>query len=283
MSEKIDKEKVKAILSWRCIDDFDKAFSQKKMWLVGGVEVSDRQATVLRETFSDIKKKWTKIIKEEFFDKNEKKIEIVGGNYTFFFVLPAVFKHFRENHPFLGLNLSLLEHSENYELSASGADIILSGIYENTNMNKFTKQVFQNDYVYQRLMFEDEAYLASSKESIKEFKSKENVLRKHDLVIGRSYESFDNKQETKIRFEITPDGRENEDPRLKIDFYPMGYNFMECSLGISHVFKSDIYFSNFLILEDEPIVKIKRFLLIKKDLRKSYAKTVAKTIRGIWK
>jgi len=281
--EEAKRERIKSILSWRCIDDFDKARSQNKIWLTGGVEISDRKAKVLKETFSDIKKKWTKIIKEEFFDKNEKKIEIVGGNYTFFFVLPAVFKHFRDNHPFLGLNLSLLEHSENYDLSNSTADIVLSGMYENTNIKEFNQQVFKNDYVYQRLMFDDEAFLASSKQSIKEFKSRENVLRKHDLVSYVAYESSVTKQETKMRYDITPEERDNEISRLNIDFYSMAYYLMNDSLGIFHVFKSDMYISNFLILENEPIVKMKRVLLAKKDLRKSYLKSVNKSIKEILK
>jgi DNA-binding transcriptional LysR family regulator len=95
---------------------------------MGGSLESKRQAVVLRDAFKDLSSKWAKEI-ETTFAETKTHFEVAGGNYTFFFVLPPLFKAFRKKHPFLRLKLDLLELRDGNDLARKNADLVLSSRY----------------------------------------------------------------------------------------------------------------------------------------------------------
>jgi len=281
MKKKDSKTSVKPMLSWRCIDDFDKAYPDN-VCCVGSFDISKRKAVILREVFAAMKEKWTKELLM-LFSEEEEGFEIAGGNYSFFFILPCVLKHFRENHPFLRVKLSFIDVDNPDDLGKYNADCLLTSFFASSGLfgdvEQFKAQISKNGYSFNRWVYYDAAYLAASKESGKKYGSKKNVLAKDNVVLGKVYENYNLRKFTNLSHEFAPSNRAKEEPRIIIDFYFMSYHLMSQCLGISYVFASDRSMSNFLILEEKPITTLVRFPIFKKDIRNSYKKTFSKGIK----
>jgi len=220
-----------AYLRWKCIDDFAN-MSKKKLFHRGNYSASNTTSEVLKPIFSSIKQRYTKQIMDAFSD-DKSHVKMAGGGYTFFFILPKLLKVASCKYPFLPIELTLEELRSDKELSLINCDFIISGYYIGSNENAFLA-LSNTGYLVARKYFDDKIFLATSKKSLEEFVSQDNLLNKHNIVFGR----LDEDGEKKYLYSFSPRGREDESPKVVIDSYFMAYLLMIQGVGIWHTFDS---------------------------------------------
>ena len=124
----------------------------------------------------------------------------------------------------------------------------------------------EKGYVTTRNVYKDRGYLAASKEAVDEFGSKEEALKKHDLLFGRISKT----DSRDYLYTTAPEGREDEPERVIVDLWYMGYLFMKYGAGIWHIFNGIKNNSNFEILNQSPMIDIERFFIYDNKLDKKY-------------
>lgn len=251
-------------LNWKCLDNFDKV-QNRKIFLVGETNITPFMRAKLSRVFSEMKGQWEQKVKDIFREPEKTHLEIAGGNYTFFFVLPHVMKWIRNRHKFLPVRLHLVERSQDVlDLTVSEYDLMLTTLYAKDSVEKLAKHHL---YETARLRYDDAVFLASSVESIDIFGSKQAVLDSHDVLFGRFY-SKDQVYEDMQLYSTIPDGREGVRPRVVVDQYFLKYLLMQYSAGIGHVFRSMRYSDSLTVLDEISVSKMQRLSIYRKDLDK---------------
>lgn len=245
-------------LSWRVINGSCDTDPTKKVFLMGGSLESKRQAVVLRDAFKDLSNKWAKEI-EMTFAETKTHFEVAGGNYTFFFVLPALFKAFRKKHPFLRLKLDLLELRDGRDLAKKDADLVLSSRFvSDDEAVDFSAGAREGGYSVLRKNYSDWSCFAVTDQVCKKYGSKEDVLKHHDFISTRIYVTMD--QDTEKR--NLPEKVSKEDARYSVGLYPVGYEMMLNGLGVWRVYKHNAKRKGVSVLEEKSH-EMERFLISK--------------------
>jgi hypothetical protein len=251
-----------AYLRWKCIDDFTN-MNKKKLFHRGNYSASNTTSEVLKSIFSSIKQRYTKQIIDAFSD-DKSHVKMAGGGYTFFFVLPKLLKFASCKYPFLPIELVLEEIRSVKELKLIDCDFVVGGYYIG-NESPFSG-LAHTQYFVTRRYFDDAIFLSTSKKSLEEFGSRENLLNNQDIVFGR----LDEDGEKKYLYSFNPSGRENESPKVVIDSYFMAHLLMMHGVGIWHTFSSahSSEKKNFLIFEDEGALAVaRRFVFYRNQVK----------------
>lgn len=265
----------KVRLSWRCLDDFDSAGSDGMFY--GKYDVPVGKTDMLRDVCSLMKSEWRKKLKSFIRGGN---LRIAGGNYTFFFVLPYLLKRFIETRPLLSVNLTLLEARELKSLDEYDVDLVLTGQYEG---RPFDRAFFSRTHVASRRKYSDEAYMVCSSELVSRTGSKECAASKFDLLRVRIYKTMMLEEQASYLFRTTPKGREGEVPRISVDLYGMGLQFLLSFAGIWNLFSREAKCPEISIIEDQPLVKMKRLMLYKKGLLSTYRKDAESVLGQLYR
>lgn len=250
------------VLSWKSINDFD-----NPVYLSGALR--KRHGVQLKGVLAEMQKKWT-VELEKTFAEAKTHFEIAGGTYSFFFVLPAVFKSFQKAHPLLRLKLDLLELRDGRDLKLKDVDMILSSRYVTGEESvDYSLGAKSEGYVVSRKNYQDASYFSSSADIIKKYGSKENAFKNHDFINERSYIT--------IKYDIektnVPKQYTRPEARFTVDAYPVGYEMMVQGIGIWRVYKGNSKKDNVRIIDSKPINKIERFV-ITKDETSSFHKKI---------
>ena len=250
-------------LNWKCIDNFDKV-QNKKIFLVGETNITPFMRAKLANVFQEMKEKWTQKAQAIFREEEKTHLEIAGGNYTFFFILPHAIKWIRNRHRFLPVSINLFELGGSIGLHDQSADIIITG-----RSDLLSREIMSQDgYVANRQTSSDAMFLAASKESIEFFGNKLNTLLKHDILFRRDYAN--SQVELVPLYSAAPQGREDERPRVVVDQYFLKYLLMRNSVGIGEIYCSMSYEDSIDCLIDAPVARYERFCIIKRDLPVRY-------------
>lgn len=255
-----------AYLRWKCIDDFTN-MNKKKLFHRGNYSASNTTSEVLKPIFASIKQRYTKLLVDAFSD-DKSHVKMAGGGYTFFFVLSKLLKFASCKYPFLPIELTLEELRSDKELSLINCDFVISGYYIGSNENAFLG-LSHMGYSVARKHFDDKIFLATSKKSLEEFGSKENLLNKQHIVFGRIDEYEDDEKKYYI-YSFRPQGREDERPKIVIDSYFMAHLLMIQGVGIWHTFGSfkPSNTDNVLIFKDEETLSVvRRFVVYKNNTK----------------
>jgi len=266
-------------LNWKCLDKFDKMKSQK-MFYLGKMDLSYLQRDKLSKLFNNINLKWKPKLEElvkSWTSEEQSHLDISGGNYTFFFVLPNIINYIKTNYPHLSLKLSLFENAAENISFRPISDIILTSFSVTGFKNQ--SQLNETNYKMMRKSYQDFVTLGASKEAVKEFGSKEKVLMKHDVLFDRIYSSSQSNIKIDRRYSIAPKGRELVTPRVVVDQYFLKYALMCNSVGISHVHKSITHNKSIVILTRDVIAKYIRFCIVKNTVNKKYNPIARKLIK----
>ena len=200
-------------LNWKCIDNFEKVSDNKIFYNCKDITLSERQRVICKEEFGKIKSKFGPILSEfveEARGKKKTHLKIAGGNYTFFFTLPKIVEWIRSQFPFLGIEINLFERSGKEE-GDKDLDFILTSESKTIPSTALEKL----GYYKTRQKIWDGMFFASSEESVKNFKGKENVLKNQDILFGRIYATETSKEQNKKIY--LPQGRRNFTPRVIVD------------------------------------------------------------------
>lgn len=246
-------------LSWRVINGSHDADPTKKVFLMGGSLESKRQAVVLRDAFKDLSSKWAREI-EMTFSKTKTHFQIAGGNYTFFFVLPALFKAFRKKHPFLRLKLELLELRDGDDLTKKSPDFALAArhITDLGESKDYTVGAEKHGYVVVRKNYPDWNRFAVAEEVYRKHGSKEKVFKLHDFISTSFYVTFD-QDETHLPQKVFV----KDDARYSVGLYAIGYEMMLNGLGVFRgVCKHNAKRKGVVVLEEQ-VYEVERFLLVR--------------------
>lgn len=249
-------------LSWKSISNYDRPSYLR------GAPFKKSQAVTLRSVLSEMQNKWTEELNKTFAE-TKTHFEIAGGNYSFFFVLPAVFKFYQRSHPFLRLKLDLLELRDGKDLRLKDADMVLSSRYTiNDESVDYSAGAKSEGYVVSRKNYKDESHFASTSNVIKKYGSKENVLKDHDFINDRSYVTinFDVEKTNVPAQYIRPKSR------FSVGVYPIGYEMMFQGVAIWRVYKGNSNKKDVRIIDSNPINKIERFVIAKEGTFSSHKK-----------
>jgi len=258
-------------LSWRVINGSHDADPTKKVFLIGGSLESKRQAVVLRDAFSDLSSKWAREI-EMTFAETKTHYEIAGGNYTFFFVLPALFKAFRKKHPFLRLKLYLLDLRDAGDLVKKSADLVLSGRHmgDDSQLVDYSIGAEKFGYCVLRKNYSDLSQFAVKDTVLKKYGSKEDVLKHHDFISSSMvYVTTDHNEQK----HIASDEVFRDTARYSVSLYPVGYQMMLNGLGICSVYKHNAKRQGVTVLKGKTN-KMQRILVAKNFSSRAYKKVV---------
>lgn len=258
-------------LSWRVINGSHDADPTKKVFLIGGSLESKRQAVVLRDAFSDLSSKWAREI-EMTFAETKTHYEIAGGNYTFFFVLPALFKAFRKKHPFLRLKLYLLDLRDAGDLVKKSADLVLTTrIDMDSQIVDYSLGAEKFGYHVLRKSYSDLSRQFAVKDTVlKKYGSKEDVLKHHDFISSSMvYVTTDHNEQK----HIPSDEVFGDNARYSVSLYPIGYEMMLNGLGICSVYKHNAKRKGVTVLKGKTN-KMQRILIAKNFSSRPYKKVV---------
>lgn len=259
-------------LNWSYFDSFnpeDVFFNRKH-------KVPKKKIDTLRNAISDLRKKWAHEI-EKLFEPKGKHLKIAGGNYTFFFMLPLVVKNFVQDHPFLSLDLKMLEAREIENIESHDCDVILTSSYEgrSVDIKKY------KHYVVSKRGYRDGPLMAVSFNLLEQFGDKKSVMKNAPLVFARIYKTSDMTEQATHWYDVFPKERMNEDARISIDLEPFGYHYMLYGLGIWHSFFKER--KTVCELQNKPIVNMNRFLLSRKGLNYNYVNAVEHVVANYLK
>lgn len=253
-------------LNWKCLDNFDRV-PDRKIFLVDGEDftLTYVQRARLRPIFSSLKKKWDKQIKDLFSNSKKTHVEIAGGNYTFFFVLPHAIKLIRNRNRFLPVCISLFQRSAEVELGDRNVDFLLSGeLLTEPDLVQVT-QAKKHGYIISRYSYDDAMFFAASKKSVSLFGTKDETLRKHNILRYRSY-SVNNIYHLPSTFYV-PKGREKAISNVVVDHYFFGELLMERSVGIISIY-SGMKSDGVVRLTQTPAAVFKRFMVYKTSMQR---------------
>jgi len=193
------------------------------------------------------------------FAETKTHFEVAGGNYTFFFVLPALFKAFRKKHPFLRLKLDLLELRDGRDLAKKNADLVLSSRFVSYDESiDFSAGAKENGYSVLRKNYSDWSRFAVTDHVCKKYGSKEDVLKHHDFISSRVYVTMD--QDVQKR-DISEE-RYEDIARYSVGLYRIGYEMMLNGLGVCCVYKHNAKRKGVSVLEAKAH-EMQRFLIAK--------------------
>jgi hypothetical protein len=265
-SQSIDSERPK-YLRWKCIDNFTK-MDKSKMFYKGNYTPTQSMIDTLTPIFEEIKQKYTKEI-NAWLNKDKKSLKIAGGSYTFFFVLPEIFKFASDEYPLMPIELVMENIRTAKELADNDADLILGGYYSDSNGNFHVEDYpfsnIQTTHYIMRKRFDDRICLGVSKNALFEFEDVNAVLNYHDILFSR----LDEAGEKKYLYAPTPKNREEEDPRVVVDSYFMSYLMMQQNVGIADVLssmnKSDT--DNLLVVDNSILSIARRMVFYKKKAK----------------
>jgi DNA-binding transcriptional LysR family regulator len=248
------------VLSWKSINNSD-----NPVYLSGALQ--KRQGVQLKGVLAEMQKKWT-VELEKTFAETKTHFEIAGGNYSFFFVLPAVFKSFQKAHPLLRLKLDLLELRDGKDLRLKDVDMILSSRSVGPDPVDYSLGAKDEGYVVSRKNYKDTAYFAATGGAIKKHGSKENVLKHHDFINDRTYVT--------INFDIEKTNRPSRykklGARFSVGVYAVAYEMMLQDIGISYIHKGNSNRNNVVIVDHNPVDKLERFVIAKKETNSFHRK-----------
>lgn len=257
MVEVKDSQERPRFLRWKCIDDFPN-MNKNKMFYIGNYTPTQSTIDTLTPIFEDIKQRYTKQIKE-LFSTEKKQLNVCGGQYTFFFVLPKVIKEIAKKYPFLNINF-ILEDLTVQDIANKSYDVILSGFYlDGKNSGKIAKN---DKYYHSRQYFDDKVFLSVSKDAIKEYENIEAILKNHNILFGRLDVVF----EKKYLYSVAPVGREGEDPKVVVDSYYMLHLMMLYNVGIAMSFSSmsKMDIKSLIVCADDILSTARRIVFFKK-------------------
>lgn len=253
-------------LNWKCIDNFDRV-PDKKLFLTHseGHSLTSLQRAKLAPIFSELKKKWDKEIKDLFCDKRKTHLEISGGVYTFFYILPEVIKWARSRSCFLPISLSLFDRRESAALDSESADIILTAELLDQPYYQQIIEAKKNAYVVSKFFYNDSMFFASSKESVSLFGSQEVALQKQDILFTREY-SVNNMYKLPSAFYV-PKDRDKELARVILDQYFFGSTLINKSVGIGVIYGRMHKSLDLVRLTESPAAVFRRFVLYRESMK----------------
>ena len=155
-------------LNWKCLDNFDKV-PNRKIFLVGEMEITPFQRAKLNKIFAELKEKWKNKIINLLRKEEKTHLEIAGGNYTFFFVLPQAIKWIRNKHPFLPVSLTIFERGGDIELSYNSPDVLLTGELKDEPDEEQKRKAKEFKYIVSRKWYYDSMFLVASKDAVARF------------------------------------------------------------------------------------------------------------------
>ncbi len=250
-------------LKWKCIDNFRK-MDKNKMFFSGRYSPSTSMIETLTPIFEDIKKRYTKQINDLFF-KPKRYLNICGGQYTFFFILPKMLKYIATKYPFFSVHL-ILDEIRPDNIDDYDYDFVASVIYTSTDGKidkKFIKKVKNKKYYTSKQTYDDRMLLASSKTALDKYFNHDNIIKNHEILFGRFIE------ETNRYYDhyISPKHRSNDNPKIVVDSYFMLYLLMIHNIGMYVVFSSmsKMEIGSLIKLQQEPLVITRRLAFSNKN------------------
>lgn len=265
------------ILSWNCLDDFAATYGMGEAFY-GKRKIEQDKFETVGALFSAVRNKWQQEFIQEFGEV--KTLKIAGGNYTFFFVLPYLLKRFVKTHPFLSVNITLLEARELPNLEQYNADAVLTGAFNGKAMDR---KIYSKHYTASRRGYKDGPYIATSKASVEKYGSKENAAREQDLLHARIYKTIDFTEIARWPYSTSPIGRHGELPRITIDMIYMGFYYMYHSCGVWLVFRHERRNKMISVISKEPLANITRYCLQTKKFKSSHKKVLHRVCCSFWK
>ncbi len=247
-----------AYLRWKCLDDFSN-MNKSKIFFNGEYSPSVSTIETLKPIFEDIKKRYSKQIRD-LFENDSQHVILAGGIYSFFFCLPKMLKFISHKYPLLPIRLVFQNINSVEALVESNLDFVSTVVYPNVNEESFYG-IKKTNYVRSRKFFEDKNYLAIGTKAAAEYDSIEDALKYHDILFGR----FDDDGDKRYLYSVSPEGREDENPRVVVDSYFMVYLMMRENAGIGMGMESMSYQEreNLLILKDRVLSRPNRFVVFK--------------------
>lgn len=258
-------------LSWKCLDKFERA-SSKKGSCVGDAYLSYATKSVLNDLFSQMREKWSKEIDIAFGSKKT-HLKVSGGNYTYYFLLPSVFRAMQKLQPFSPVKLELFEARKAEELALTGSDLVFTAIYVGLiDYKDYVKDLYKHGYVSDRRLLVDKIFFAASKEVLMDYgNDRSEVLAKKDVLFGRYLWVIGT---AGYLNSTVPDGREGSIVRVITDLYFYAYILMLHSAGIWSVCSSFPVDKSLVVLQDEAIGTLHRFITKKKNVDSRYSKVL---------
>jgi len=256
-------------LNWKCLDNFDRV-PDRKVFLVDGEDffMTPFHRARLRPIFSSLKKKWDRQIKDLFSHPKKTHVEIAGGNYTFFFVLPHAIKWIRNRDRFLPICISLFERGAEVELGDRNIDFLLSGEKLDEPDIEQIKQANKHGYIISRYSYNDAMFFAASKESVSLFGTKDATLQKHNILRYRRY-SLNNMYQLSNSLYV-PNGREKVASKVVVDQYFLSELLMRKSVGIMDAYASyrGVRSNEIVCLTEAPAAVFKRFIVYRNCMQR---------------
>jgi len=247
-----------AYLRWKCLDDFSN-MNKSKIFFNGEYSPSVSTIETLKPIFEDIKKRYSKQIRDLFENDNQHVI-LAGGIYSFFFCLPKMLKFISDKYPLLPIRLVLHNINSLSELIKYDYDFVATVLYPGINEKAF-KGINGTNYFKSKKSFEDKVFLAIGEQAASEYESIKKALDTHNILFGRLDEAGDKE----YLYSVAPVGRERENPKVVVDSYFMVYLMMRQNAGIAMGMESMSYQEkeNLLILKDRVLSRPNRFVVFK--------------------
>jgi|GEM_PF-7004518 len=258
-------------LKWKCLDNFD-SVENDSLFFNADIKINQDMRAILAPVFEKFAYNLEMEIRKEFGQKPEHNI-FTGGNHTFYFVLPKVFKWLNNDYKFINVRLkldeanltngveNLVNHKDGgfYEIIVGGYSIDASKIGQRNEKPNW----FHKNYMMTNAFLDDKVFSAISLNIVKHYDSMQEALDNHFIVLGRTetinglknfeYYTHGNQIKKKTKF-----------PNVVSDSHFMANILMHKGIGIWHVFSS-LKEPDTFILDEKPLEVIRRVILCKRN------------------